>query len=150
VQYAIGLYTLGLKEMTRSTPKTGEKVSTFKTFGENDIVIGDRAYCSKHGIEYLVARNSDFLFRLGTERFLVYDEAGNAVDILECFEGLKPCQTGEKTLYYEYQGQYKPLRFCVLRKTQEAPQKGLVALRKRHKRRHGNKALSEAHLAYKR
>jgi hypothetical protein len=83
--------------MTLSTPETGEKVSTFKTFGENDIVIGDLAYCSKHGIEYLVARNSDFVFRLGRQRFGVYDEAGSAVDILEYFKGLKPCQTGEKT-----------------------------------------------------
>jgi hypothetical protein len=31
----------------------GEKLSNFKTFGKDDLVIGDRAYCSKQGIEYL-------------------------------------------------------------------------------------------------
>jgi len=63
LHYAIGLFDLGMKEMALTTGETGEKVSNFKTFGENDIVIGDRVYCSKQGIEYLLGRKSDFLFR---------------------------------------------------------------------------------------
>jgi hypothetical protein len=34
--------------------------------------------------------------------------------------GLKPGGIGEKTLYYEYEGEYKPPHFCVARKTKEA------------------------------
>jgi IS4 transposase len=150
LHYAIGLFDLGMKEMALTTTETGEKVSNFKTFGERDIVIGDRAYCSIQGMEYLLGRKSDFLFRFGTKRFDIYNGNGRAVDILGYFKGMKPCGSGEKTWYYEYEGEYKPLRFCVLRKTKEAEQKGLEALRKTQMRKQRNKALSEAQIAYNR
>jgi hypothetical protein len=72
------------------------------------------------------------------------------VNILGYFKGLKPCGIGEKTLYYEYEGEYKPLRFCVLRKTKEAERKGLEALMKARMRKHGNKELGKAQMAYNR
>jgi hypothetical protein len=62
LHYAIGMSDLGMKGMAPSTTGTGEKVSNFKTFWETDIVTGDLAYCSKQGIEYLLGRESDFLF----------------------------------------------------------------------------------------
>ncbi|MDR2730535.1 MAG: transposase, partial [Treponema sp.] len=139
-----------MKEMALTTTGTGEKVGNFKTFGERDIVIGDRAYCSKQGIEYLLGRKSGFLFRFGTKRFKVYNRNGRAVNILGYFKGLKPGGMGEKTLYHEYEGEYKPLRFCVPRKTKEAGKKGLEALRKTRMRKHGNKELSKAQIAYNR
>jgi hypothetical protein len=39
-----------MKEMGPTGIETGEKASNFKTFGEKDLVIGDRGYCSKQGI----------------------------------------------------------------------------------------------------
>jgi IS4 transposase len=150
LHYAIGLFDLGMKEMALTTTETGEKVSNFKTFGANDIVIGDRVYCSIQGIEYLLGRKSGFLLRFGTRRFHLYNRHGRAVNILGYFKGLKPGGSGEKTLYYEYEGEYKPLRFCVMRKTKEAEQKGLETLRKARMRKHGNKELSKAQVAYNR
>jgi hypothetical protein len=51
---------------------------------------------------------------------------------------------GEPALYYEYERGYKPLRFCVLRKTKEAEEKGLESLRKTLMRKQGDKALGTA------
>jgi len=82
LHYAIGLFDRGMKEMVLTRTDTGEKVSNFKTFGEKDVVIGDRAYCSKQGIEYLLGRKSDFLFRFGTKRFHIYNGNGVAVHML--------------------------------------------------------------------
>ncbi|GMO40168.1 MAG: hypothetical protein Pg6C_00920 [Treponemataceae bacterium] len=62
---------------------------------------------------------------------------------------MKGGESGEKTLYYEQEGEYKPLRFCVLRKTKEAEEKGLEALRKTRIRKRGDKNLSAAQTAYK-
>ncbi|MDR2596312.1 MAG: hypothetical protein LBC76_03215, partial [Treponema sp.] len=134
--------------MVLTTTETGEKASNFKTFGETDIVIGDRAYCSKQGMEYLLGKKSNFLFRFGTKRFHVYNRNRVAVNILGYFKVIKAGGIGEKTLYYEYEGEYKPLRFCVLRKTKEAEQAGLEALRKTQMRKYGNKELSKAQMAY--
>ena len=150
LHYAIGLFNLEMKEMVLTKADIGEKVSNFKRFGKNDIVIGDRAYCSIKGIEYLLDRESDFLFRYGTKRFHLYNKQGEAVDILKYFKGLKPEGVGEKVLYYEYEGEYKPLRFCVLRKSKEAEEKGLEALKKTQKRKHSKKKLSKAQIEYNR
>jgi hypothetical protein len=150
LHYAIGLFDLGMKEMALTKTEQGEKVSNFKTFTRNDIVMGDRAYCSKQGIEYLLERGSGFLLRFGTNRFHIYNKAGRKVPVLGYFKGLHPGESGEKTLYYEYEGEYKPLRFCVVRKTKEAEQKGLEALLKTRIRKHGDKNLSKAQRAYNR
>jgi hypothetical protein len=150
LHYAIGLFDLGMKELALTTVKTGEKASTFKAFGANDIVIGDRVYCSKQGIEYLLGRNRDFLFRFGAKRFHIYNRHGRAVNVLGYFKGLKPEEIGEKALYYEHDGEYKPLRFCVLRKSKEAGQKGIEALRKTRVGKPGNKELGKAQIAYNR
>ncbi|MDR1956017.1 MAG: hypothetical protein LBQ30_04105 [Treponema sp.] len=53
LQYAVGLFDLGMQAMALTGTGVGEKLSNFKTFGKDDLVIGDRAYCSKQGIEYL-------------------------------------------------------------------------------------------------
>jgi len=72
------------------------------------------------------------------------------VNILGYFKGITPGGIGEKTLYYEYEGEYKPLRFCVMRKTKEAEEAGLEALRKTQMRKQRNKELSKAQMAYNR
>jgi hypothetical protein len=150
LHYAIGLFDLGMKEMALTATEQGEKASNFKSFGEQDLVIGERAYCSKQGIEYLLSRKSGYLFRFGTKRFHVYTLQGRKVNVLGYFKGLPPGGVGEKTLYYEYEGEYKSLRFCVLRKTKAAEGKGLESLRKTRMRKYGDKELSKAQIAYNR
>jgi hypothetical protein len=150
LHYAIGLFDLGMKEMALTATEQGEKVSNFKSFGEQDLVIGDRAYCSKQGIEYLLGRGSGFLFRFGTKRFHVYNRQGRRVNVLGYFKGLRRGESGEQTLWYEYEGEYKPPRFCGVRKTREAGERGLETLRKTRMRKYGDKEVSGAQKAYNR
>jgi hypothetical protein len=150
LHYAIGMFDLGMKEMALTDTKTGEKISNFKAFGENDVVIRDRAYCSKQGMTYLSEKGSDYLFRYKTNMFHLYNDEGKRVNLLGYFKGLRSGECVEKTLYYEREGRYVPLRFCVMRKTAEAEQRGLAALHKTRMRKYGNKDLSEAQIAYNR
>jgi hypothetical protein len=146
----IGLFDLGMKEMAPTGTEEGEKVGNFKSFGEGDIVIGDRAYCSKQGIEYLAGRKSDFVLRFGTKRFHVYNRQGRKVTVPGYFKRLKPGESGEKTLYYEHEGEYQLLGFCGLRKTREAEEQGREALRKTRMRKPGDQELSKVQRAYNR
>jgi hypothetical protein len=41
-----------MKEMALAGTEQGEKVGNFKSFGEQDLVIEDWAYCGKQGIVY--------------------------------------------------------------------------------------------------
>jgi hypothetical protein len=56
-QYALGLFDLGMKEKEMTATEQGEKAGTFKSFGEKDIVIGDRAYCGTQGLNREEAGN---------------------------------------------------------------------------------------------
>jgi hypothetical protein len=72
---------------------------------------------------------------------------GRKVNVLGYFKGLQPGGIGGQTLDYEYEGEYKLLRSCVLRKTKEAEGKGLESLRKTRMRKYGDKELSGAQQA---
>jgi hypothetical protein len=93
-----------MKEMALAGTETGEKASSFKGFGEGEVVTGDRACCGKQGIACLSGRNSGFLFRFGTKRLHVYNRQGREVDIPGYFKGLKPGESGEKALCCEHEG----------------------------------------------
>jgi hypothetical protein len=67
-----------------------------------------------------LGKNSGLLFRFGTKRFAGYNRWGRRVNVLGKFKGLQPGESGEQRLYYEYEGEYQPLRLCVLRKTKAA------------------------------
>jgi hypothetical protein len=149
-RYAAGLFDPGMKEMAPTGTGQGEKPGNFKTFGKDDPVIGDRAYRGKQGTGYPRGTGSGFVPRFGTGRFRIYNENGSEVNILGYLKGLKPGESGEVARYYEYGGEYRPLRFCVLRKTGEAERKGLGALGKTRMRKYGNKELSKAQRAYNR
>ncbi|GMO40744.1 MAG: hypothetical protein Pg6C_01580 [Treponemataceae bacterium] len=90
------------------------------------------------------------MFRFGTRRFHLYTQKGERVNVLEYCKGLREGESGEKTLYYEYEREYKPLRFCVLRKTKEAEEKGFESLKKRRMKKYGDKTLGAARIAYNR
>jgi hypothetical protein len=139
-----------MKEMALTTTETGEKTSNFKRLGEQDLVIGDRGYCNKQGIAYNIEEGSGFLFRFETKRFHVYDREGRKVNVVGYFTGLKSRGIGEQALLYEYEGERKPLRFCVMRKTKEAKEKSLETLWKTQIRKYRNKKLSGAQRAYNR
>jgi hypothetical protein len=126
-----------MKEMALTGTEQGEKACNFKSLGKKDLVIGDRAYCGKQGIEYPVGKQGGFLFRFGTKRFHVYNRHG------------RRGESGEKTLWYEYEGENKPLRFCVARKTKKAEDHGLETLRKTRMRKYGDNEASEASEAQK-
>jgi hypothetical protein len=70
------------------------------------------------------------------------------VNVPGYFKGLKPGESRGRTLYYEYGAEYKPARFCAARKTKEASERGLEALRKTRMMKYGDKDLSEAQRAY--
>jgi hypothetical protein len=78
------------------------------------------------------------------EMALAATETGEKADN---FKRLKPGESGTKTLCYEHEGERKPLRFRVMRKTKEAGKKCLETLRKTRMRKHGNKTLSGAQRA---
>jgi hypothetical protein len=78
-----------MKEMVLTAAGQGEQAGNFKSFGEQDLVAGSWVYRGEQGIEYVLGRKSDFLFRFGTRRFHVYNLWGGKVNAPGRFKGLK-------------------------------------------------------------
>jgi hypothetical protein len=76
LHYCLDAFTLGMREFHITDIRTGEKVGNFKGIGENDIVVGDRAYGTLSGIRYLREKGSGYVLRLRGKAFNGYDGRG--------------------------------------------------------------------------
>jgi len=116
LHYCIELFTLTIREFLITEEKTGEKLSNFKGFGKNDIVIADRAYGTLTGISHLRKSGADYILRLRTEAFNIYDEKGDKIDLAKQFSRLMAWNCGEITGWCDINGEQTPVRICALRK----------------------------------
>jgi hypothetical protein len=149
LHYCVSLFTLEMKEMLLADVREeGEKLSHFKSFGPGQIEIGDRAYGTIQGMEYVRNCGADFILRLRAKAFTVYNEKGQRIKFFHGLNGLKKGECGEKTVYYQCGGEYKPVRICVIRKDRGSERTGLERIAKTNQRKKGKKAVSEAQSEY--
>jgi hypothetical protein len=95
-----------------------------------DVVIGDRAYGTIQGMDYLRGRGCDFVFRLRSPAFTVYTAEGDKAELADCFEGLGEGEIGEVTVYYKAGDEYRPVRICARRKSGEEERQGRERMEK--------------------
>ncbi|MDR3161281.1 MAG: hypothetical protein LBU28_06670 [Spirochaetaceae bacterium] len=150
LHYCIDACTLSMREMHLAM-KGGEKLSRFEGFGENDIVVGDRAYGTIPGMEYLREKGSAFVLRLRGGAFKVYDGEGKEIELLEQVSDMKEGEQRSIAVSYRVPGEEKPIRICVLRKDRASEEAGLERLKRtKQRKQHGEpvSALQEAYNKY--
>jgi IS4 transposase len=145
----VDLFTLDVVEMCLSGVEQGERAGNFECFGEGDVVIGDQAYGTIQGMEYLRGRGSNFVFRLRSQAFTVYTAEGEKADLAGRFEGLGEGESGEVTVYYKAGDEYRPVRICARRKSEEEERQGRERMEKTNRRK-GRGEASESQDAYNR
>jgi hypothetical protein len=149
LHYCVSLYELDMKEMLLTNIKEeGEKLSHFKSFGKGQIEIGDRAYGTIGGMEYVLGCGADFVLRLRAKAFKMYNEKGRETNIMGSFRGLKRGESGEKTVFYKTREGYKPVRICAVRKDRESERAGLERIRKTNRRKQRGNEASRAQSEY--
>jgi IS4 transposase len=79
--------------------------------------------------------------------FNLYTEERERVEVTDFFQELEPGCCGEVTLYYRVKGEYKPIRFCAIRKTEEGEKKGVEMLKAKKRVKSRGKSPGEAQLA---
>ena len=148
LHYSIDLFTLSGQEFLITDMKTGEKLANFKAIGQDDIIMGDRAYGTLPGIAYLKSCGAGYVMRIRAAGFSVYDRNKEKTDLLEHFSGLQEGETGEYTGQCIINGRYEAVRFCALRKDGDSERKGLQRLTKTNQRKIGGKPVSELQQGY--
>jgi hypothetical protein len=143
LHYSVDLFTLDVDEMLVTDRKTGEKLSNFKQFRENDIIMGDRIYGTIPGIEYLKERGAGYVLRIKSRGFNVYNRKKQKIDLLERLSGLKEGEIANISAYIYANETYEPVRLCAMRKDELSERKGLKRLVKTNQRKSGGKPVTE-------
>jgi hypothetical protein len=86
-------------------------------------------------MEYLRGRGSDFVFRLRSQAFTVYTAEGEKVELTGRFEGLGEGEIGEVTVYYKAGDEYRLVRICARRKSEEEEMQGRERMEKANRRK---------------
>jgi hypothetical protein len=129
LHYCMNLFTLEAREFAITGEETGEKLSNFTKLGPQDIVIGDRAYCTLAGLAHLKEHGADFVLRMRGRAFNLYDKKGDKIDLMKEFSTLMSWKCGEIKGWCIINGEKEPVRICALRKDALNEWKGLQRLK---------------------
>jgi hypothetical protein len=90
-------------------------------FEDGDLVLLDRAYNDRQAISKLLEAKANIILRYNSGAFPLIDKTGKALNLLPKIQKLRIGQIGEWDVWFEDRtGQRRPLRVCVLRKSEEA------------------------------
>jgi hypothetical protein len=142
LHYAIDLHTMTSDTFKITKEQTGETLGNF-TFRRGDLVIADRAYGTVKGMNHCRNCGAEYILRLRTNGFAVYDEKGNQLDIADRFAGLKSGESSEAAVFAVLPDKTRiPVRICVKRKDKAGCEKSRKRLDRRASRK-GNRLREE-------
>jgi hypothetical protein len=134
LHYGVDIFGLCAVSHKITDVKTGEQMSNF-TLEKGDIAIADRAYGTKNSIEYCLQNDADFIFRLRSNCFSLYDESENKIELVSKLEGLDYGQSvGFSAFIHKSEGT-TPVRICIRKKDKEACEKSKKKLLKNASRK---------------
>ena len=137
LHYAIDIFSLRSNSYRITKGNIGESLANFH-FKGGDLVLGDRVYGTITGIEHCLDCGADYLLRLRTNCFNMYDADGNRIGMLSKTKDLKYEESTEFVGYiHRSKKEAIPIRVCVKRKDKDACEKA----RKRMTRSESKKQL---------
>jgi len=120
LHYSLDIFNMRTHQYAITGNKTGESLCNF-AMQENDLCIADRAYGTLRGIQHCLAANANFILRLRTNCFCVYDQDDKKVSLLEAVKAIGAGEFLDMRVFaHGEKGTRIPLRICAMRKPQEA------------------------------
>jgi hypothetical protein len=131
LHYAIDIFSLQSYLYKITKEEVGESLINF-SFAKGDLVMGDRVYGTITGIEHCLKCGADYLLRLRTNCFNIFDFDGNRIEILSKIGHLNFEESTEFTGYIYYSKErIIPIRVCAKRKSEEACRKAKKQLERK-------------------
>lgn len=130
LHFALELFSLRCDTFLITRPQKGESFTNFSV-APGDLLIGDRAYGSLKGMQWIRNHHGEFLIRLKNRAFQFRDSEGKLLDVPSALKSLKVGELWECSVTCG--GALKdPLkaRLCALRKSDREAEKSQKAYRK--------------------
>lgn len=120
LHYMFDLFEYSCVQMDLSSAKEGERLGRYELH-PGDIVIADRIYGTIQGMEHVRRCGADFLLRLRTNAFTLYDQFGKPMDLMPGLKALQPWEGLSVDGYYkDKKGKLCPVRIVATRKDEAA------------------------------
>lgn len=85
-----------------------------------DIVLGDRGYCHREGVAYVVDKGGDVIVRLNSNSFPLLDDEGSPLDLLATLRSLKGHTPEVRAVRFCTGGRQYRAQLCAVRKSRTA------------------------------
>lgn len=119
LHYVFDLFGFCSTSMELTSNKEVERLTRHEV-EENDIVLGDRIYCTMSGIEHVLSQKGEYVIRFKSKAFKLYDEEGKEIELLAHMRQLKALESTETRCYYKHNGRMRPIRIVAMKKDWEA------------------------------
>lgn len=119
LHYSLRLPQLACEHFELTDVHEAEHLRRFR-FRAGEIVLADRGYCHRGGVDQVLREGADALVRLVPGNFPLVDARGRRFDVLGHLQHLKAGGRGEWQVSFAHGGRRHALRLCVLRKPEAA------------------------------
>ena len=135
LHYGIDIFNMKSEQYKITTEKTGESLTNFD-IRPDYLAICDRAYGTIKSIEHCLNHGANFILRLRSNAFNLYDTIGCKIDMLDLLRSIKN-ESGAEFEVFVKDSQNKPLklRWCAIRKTPDN-----IAISREKIRKHDSKS----------
>jgi len=123
LHYAFDLFEYSWAQEELTGISEGEKLSRYE-LRPGDIAVADRIYGTVSGMEHARRAGADFVLRLRTEAFALYDEVGKRIDLMPYLRAMHPWEGLSLDCFYkDGKGALHPVRIVATRKDNSATQR---------------------------
>lgn len=121
IHYCFRLDNLRCDHFSITGPKTGESFERYSV-GEGDLMVGDRGYCKRSGISYVVRNGGDVMVRFHSTNLPLFRRNGRPWPTLDNLRSLTEGKMGDWDVWIKdnEDGRMIKGRLCSIRKSKEA------------------------------
>ena len=107
-----------------TSPHVAEKFQMFPV-EKNDLLLGDRLYCHRNGISYVLSHGGDVLVRFHSTSLPLYKRNGTRFNVIQHLRVLEGAEVGDWDVWFKSPVDEKLIkgRICALRKSKEAAER---------------------------
>ena len=119
LHYVLGLPTLTCDFAEVTDASVGEAYTRVPVEA-GDIILGDRGYCHREGVAYVLERGGDVVVRLNANSFPLLEPTGERLNLLATMRSLEEHVPGSWPVRFQAGGNEYVARLCAVRKSASA------------------------------
>lgn len=131
IHYSFSLNDLRCNEFKITSVKKGESLKIYK-IQPNDVVLGDRCYCNRHGIIHVLENQGNVILRFHSRSLPLFTRNNGKIALLRRLRRIKEHEAKDFDVWFKNPktDQLTKGRICAIRKSKEAAEKAKKKLLK--------------------